>query len=510
MAFTMNVNGNKHDVDVDGDTPLLWVLRDVLGMTGTKFGCGIAQCGACTVHIDGKPVRSCLLAVGSVGDRAVTTIEGIGATPAGARCKKPGSIWKSSSAAIASPARSCRRRRCSPATPHPDDSDIDAAMAGNICRCGTYVRIRAAIKRAAAASVIGGACMSPKTFAFASVAPRALLKGGLAGGFVLAFHLPVRAAQRAGAAAGQHRRPICAQCLHPHRSFRQDDAGHAAGRDGARRLYRDRDDPGRRARRRFCAGRAGACAAQRQALRQSDLWHSGHRQFQFDPRVLEAAARCRRGGARDAGAGRGGSNGRSIRQAAPPPTARSRTRQAGACWPMAIWRTQRAAAGAAKDSAAQGPERFRADRQAAKRLDTPDKTNGKVVYGIDAMLPGMKFATLAASPVFGGKVAHVDDSAAKKIPGVRQIVVLDDLVAVVGDHMWAAKTGLDALAITWDEGPNARRQFERHLGRSARRQQKGRRRRQIRRRHREGLVAGGQGRRRATSFRSSRTRPWSR
>jgi isoquinoline 1-oxidoreductase beta subunit len=91
-----------------------------------------------------------------------------------------------------------------------------------------------------------------------------------------------------------------------------------------------------------------------------------------------------------------------------------------------------------------------------KRLDTPDKTNGKAVYGIDAMLPGMKFATLKACPVFGGKVARVDDGAARKIPGVQKIVVLDDLVAVVGDHMWAAKKGLDALAIEWDEGPNAR------------------------------------------------------
>jgi isoquinoline 1-oxidoreductase beta subunit len=90
-----------------------------------------------------------------------------------------------------------------------------------------------------------------------------------------------------------------------------------------------------------------------------------------------------------------------------------------------------------------------------KRLDTPDKTNGKVIYGIDAMLPGMKFATLAASPVFGGKVAHVDDSAAKAVPGVQKVVVLDDLVAVVGDHMWAAKKGLDALVVTWNEGANA-------------------------------------------------------
>jgi isoquinoline 1-oxidoreductase subunit beta len=101
------------------------------------------------------------------------------------------------------------------------------------------------------------------------------------------------------------------------------------------------------------------------------------------------------------------------------------------------------------------PKDFKLIGKPLKRFDTPNKTDGKVVYGIDAMLPGMKFATIAASPVFGGKVAHVDDSAAKAVPGVRQIVVLDDVVAVVGDHMWAAKQGLDALVITWNEGPNA-------------------------------------------------------
>jgi isoquinoline 1-oxidoreductase beta subunit len=108
-----------------------------------------------------------------------------------------------------------------------------------------------------------------------------------------------------------------------------------------------------------------------------------------------------------------------------------------------------------KDVALKDPKDFVLIGKPLKRLDTPDKANGKAVYGIDAMLPGMKFATLAACPVFGGKVGKVDDSAAKKVPGVRQIVVLDDLVAVVGDHMWAAKKGLEALVVTWDEGGNA-------------------------------------------------------
>ena len=108
-----------------------------------------------------------------------------------------------------------------------------------------------------------------------------------------------------------------------------------------------------------------------------------------------------------------------------------------------------------KDVALKDPKDFVLIGKPLKRFDTPDKVNGKAVYGIDAILPGMKFATLKACPVFGGKVRGVDDSAAKKVPGVQQIVVLDDLVAVVGDHMWAAKKGLDALVLDWDEGPNA-------------------------------------------------------
>ncbi len=149
MAFTLNVNGNSHAVDVDGDTPLLWVLRDVLGMTGTKFGCGMALCGACTVHIDGNPVRSCLLAIGSIGDRAVTTIEGIGAGAVGSKVQKAWLDLEVIQCGYCQSGQIMSAAALLAHNPHPDDSDIDAAMAGNICRCGTYVRIREAIKRAA-------------------------------------------------------------------------------------------------------------------------------------------------------------------------------------------------------------------------------------------------------------------------------------------------------------------------------------------------------------------------
>jgi isoquinoline 1-oxidoreductase subunit alpha len=147
---TLKINGEDKTFDAPDDMPLLWVLRDVLGMTGTKFGCGIAQCGACTVHIDGNPVRSCLLPVGAVGGKAVTTIEGIGATPAGAKVQKAWLDLEVIQCGYCQSGQIMSAAALLAGVPHPDDSDIDAAMAGNICRCGTYVRIREAIKRAAA------------------------------------------------------------------------------------------------------------------------------------------------------------------------------------------------------------------------------------------------------------------------------------------------------------------------------------------------------------------------
>jgi isoquinoline 1-oxidoreductase subunit alpha len=149
VSTILKINGQSTTIDAPADMPLLWALRDILGMTGTKFGCGIAQCGACTVHIDGAAVRSCMLPVGAVGDQAITTIEGIGATPAGAKVQK---AWLDAEVIQCGYCQSGQIMSAAAllaATPNPDDSDIDAAMAGNICRCGTYVRIRAAIKQAA-------------------------------------------------------------------------------------------------------------------------------------------------------------------------------------------------------------------------------------------------------------------------------------------------------------------------------------------------------------------------
>ena len=149
MAFAIKVNGDIHNVDVDGDTPLLWVLRDVLGMTGTKFGCGMALCGACTVHIDGAPTRSCITSIESVRASEITTIEAIGATPAGAKIQKAWLDREVVQCGYCQSGQIMSAAALLAGNPHPTDSDIDNTMFGNICRCGTYLRIREAIKQAA-------------------------------------------------------------------------------------------------------------------------------------------------------------------------------------------------------------------------------------------------------------------------------------------------------------------------------------------------------------------------
>ena len=147
--IALNVNGKKYEVDVEPDTPLLWTIRDVIGLTGTKFGCGLALCGACTVHMDGKAVRSCTTPVSAAAGRRITTIENIGSTRAG---KAVQSAWEKLDVVQCGYCQSGQIMSAAAllaAKPKPTDADIDAAMAGNICRCGTYARIREGIKLAA-------------------------------------------------------------------------------------------------------------------------------------------------------------------------------------------------------------------------------------------------------------------------------------------------------------------------------------------------------------------------
>jgi isoquinoline 1-oxidoreductase alpha subunit len=149
MAFTLKINDTSHEVDVDGDIPLLWVLRDVLGMTGTKFGCGQGLCGACTVHVDGVATRSCITPIDNIGESAITTIDAIGQTPEGAALQEAWLELEVVQCGYCQSGQIMSAAALLNDTPKPSDGDIDAAMSGNVCRCGTYQRIRAAIKHAA-------------------------------------------------------------------------------------------------------------------------------------------------------------------------------------------------------------------------------------------------------------------------------------------------------------------------------------------------------------------------
>ena len=154
--IAINVNGKVRNLDIPDDMPLLWTLRDVLNMTGTKFGCGMGLCGACTIQIDGQPTRSCITPVLGAAGKKITTIEAIGSTPAGKKIQRAGLALDVPQCGYCQSGQIMSASALLAANPKPSDADIDDAMAGNICRCGTYVRIRAAIKQAAGAATTGG------------------------------------------------------------------------------------------------------------------------------------------------------------------------------------------------------------------------------------------------------------------------------------------------------------------------------------------------------------------
>src|SRR5256712_4991407 len=145
----LTINGKGSEVNVDPNTPLLWAIREQVGLTGTKYGCGVALCGACTVHLDGKAVRSCITPVSAAAGKRVTTIEAIGATAAGKKIQQAWIALEVPQCGYCQSGQIMSATALLAANPNPTDSDIDAAMSGNICRCGTYVRIREGIKHAA-------------------------------------------------------------------------------------------------------------------------------------------------------------------------------------------------------------------------------------------------------------------------------------------------------------------------------------------------------------------------
>ena len=162
MPYALKVNGKTLSVEVEADTPLLWVLRDTIGLVGAKFGCGGGYCGACTVHLDGVAVRSCQTPVSTVGTKAVTTIEGIGATPIGASLQKAWIDHDVVQCGYCQAGQIMSASAMLAKTPQPTDAQIDRAMAGNICRCATYNRIRAAIHQAAGQTPAPAAAPEPQ------------------------------------------------------------------------------------------------------------------------------------------------------------------------------------------------------------------------------------------------------------------------------------------------------------------------------------------------------------
>jgi isoquinoline 1-oxidoreductase beta subunit len=479
MAIHFILNGKPQSVEVSPDMPLLWVLRDTLNLTGTKFGCGMALCGACTVHVDGKATRSCVTPVSTVAGKRVTTIEGLSAD----RSHPVQRAWVEldvpqcgycQSGQIMSAAALLAKK------PQPSDEEIDEAMAGNICRCGTYLRIRAAIHRAAelhsgsaprrrglqpgaeasslaesvecaaaalvpAAVLAGDAARGPRS-------RRAFLKVASAGaaGLVLAFYLPEHAEALAAADAPAVFAP---------------NAWIRVGADDTVTLIIDKSEMGQ-----------GVMTSLSMLLAEELEcdWKKIRAEFApaakayFNPLFGAQGT----GGSTSVRASwtplsKAGAAAREMLIAAAAerwgvPASACRAENGTVVHPATNRRLSygRLAEAAAKLPVPQNvkpkePKDYRLVGKATKRLDTPEKVDGRARFGIDVREPGILHAVVARCPVFGGKVRSFDATKARAVPGVRHVVQISSGVAVVADNTWSAVQGRDALAIQWDEGPNA-------------------------------------------------------
>src|SRR5258706_286175 len=351
----LKINGRLVQVDGPADMPLLWALRDILGMTGTKFGCGAALCGACTVQVDGAAARSCIVPLSSVVGKEITTIEGVGKTPVGAAVQK---AWLAGDVPQCGYCQSGQiMSACAllAANPKPTDADIDQAMARKNFRCRTYTSLPMLIAEELEVDVDKVAIehSPPDDQVYANPLIGLQMTGGSTS--IRSMFVPLR---RAGATARVMLESAAAQQWNV--------------------------DPS------MCRGRNGA--------------------------VVHAPS------------GRKLGYGRLVDVAAKLPVPEKVTLKA--------------------------PADFKLVGKPHRRLDIADKVNGRAKFGIDTRLPGMKYAVLAISPAFGGKLAAVDEAKAMAVPGVSQVIRLPDAVAVVASHTWAAKQGLAAAAPQWDPGPN--------------------------------------------------------
>ena len=413
VRFT--VNRQAVNVAAAGDKPLLWVLRDELGMKGTKYGCGVGVCGICLVLIDGEPQHACMVPLAKLARRSVITVEGLQAShpaliDAWVADQVPQCGYCQGGQLIAAAALFDR-------VPAPCDAEIDMAMSGVLCRCGTYARIRRAIRRIAAkdglpvaapssVSVVADAGKATMLSDFIGILPdgRVLLmlnhsemgQGALTGlAMLIAEELELSLPHLAIAFAPADRR------------YRNPLWG--AQFTGGSSSIRGEWEPYRR---------YAAATRERLLAAAARRWHVRPQDCRADDGAVVHRASGRRVGFTALAA-----EAAKIPEPASPPL---------------------------KARAA-----FRVIGRSAARLEIPDMVAGRTVYGIDASLPGTLAASVVHCPVFGGRLKRLDDSAARAVPGVRDVVAIEAGVAVVADDFWSALQGRERLAIEWQEGRHA-------------------------------------------------------
>ena len=416
--ISLEVNGQKYKVDGSPDAPLLWVIRERLGLTGTKYGCGRALCGACTVHIDGKAVRSCQTPVSEVEGKRITTIEGI---PESHPVKKAWNAVDVPQCGYCQPGQIMGAVNLLEKNPNPTDADIESSISGNLCRCGTYQRIRDAIHLAAGIMakkeeidnrlISKGDARSVPLFDLnpyirIGTDGRVIIVAGKSEmGQGVYTSLPMLVAEELDVEWSK----ISVQAAPVGPEYYHAQWGVIQGTGGSTSVSSEWDR----------LRQAGASARTMLVQAAAEIW-----------KVDSKSCWAENGSVVHLPSGRRLSYGDLAEKA-------SRIK-------------------APQEVGLKQPKEFKVIGKPKGRLDTPEKTSGAAIFGIDAKIPNMLTAVIARAPVFGGKVKSFDARKTKTVHGVKEVVQVDSGVAVVGDDFWSANLGRDALEITWDEGANAK------------------------------------------------------
>ncbi len=414
----LQVNGKAYEVEVSPDVPLLWVIREHLGLTGTKYGCGKSLCGACTVHIDGKAERSCQIPVKDAQGKRITTIEGI---PENHPVKKAWNAEDVPQCGYCQPGQIMDAVALLEKNPNPTDQDIDGAMSGTLCRCGTYQRIRRAIHRAAGMMAKreeteeGRISRAGETQSVPFFVLNPFVRIRTDGRVVIVINksemgqgvytsLPMLMAEELEIDWSEiiiEAAPVAPEYYHAQWKGMMSTGGSTSVLSEWKRLRK-----------------AGASARLMLLEAAAEIW-------KVDPKNCRAE------------------EGSVLH----PPTKRRLS-----YGELAEKASQMVPP---RDVPLKDERDFKIIGKPMRRLDTPEKTSGEAIFGIDVKIPHMLTAVVVRSPVFGGKVESLNTEKAKAVPGVKEVVVVDSGVAVVGDDYWSAKLGREALEINWDTGGDA-------------------------------------------------------